>query len=381
MEQKEKREQKGKRQQLFVNIFMFIYMALCLFVIGYKVGNMKEKLFPEKEPGMGVVLFVVAAFMLVGSAAFLFQIYVHETGHLLFALMTGYRFVSIRFGSLTFIKTEKGIRIKRSTVPETGGQCLMLPPDVAEGKYPILLYSLGGIFANGMVSMVCLVWFAFVEKASVLAVVLLIVIAVGIYLVLLNGIPLSTMGNDGYNTIVLKKDIEARKVIYRQLYINWSQLTGTRVKDMPKEWFDCEMKVPGNSLVASHMVIRFSYLIDCRQFEEARKLGTFLLEEVTELTNIHQLIIKAELLFLEMLLGGDREEIREQYKKMENELEVMQNMPFMQRVRYAYYQIVEKDDRRAKRCMKQFDKLTKKYPYPAEIEGERELMEWVDALG
>ena len=58
------------------------------------------------------------------------QIILHEGGHLIFGLATGYRFVSFRVGSLTLIKEGGKFRFKRFSISGTGGQL-----DFAMGAY------------------------------------------------------------------------------------------------------------------------------------------------------------------------------------------------------------------------------------------------------
>ena len=59
--------------------------------------------------------------------AFVLQIVLHEGGHLLFGLLSGYRFVSFRIFNWTLIRQEGKFRLKRFGIAGTGGQCLMFP--------------------------------------------------------------------------------------------------------------------------------------------------------------------------------------------------------------------------------------------------------------
>ena len=45
------------------------------------------------------------------------------------------------------------------------------------------------------------------------------------------------------------------------------------------------------------------------------------------------------------------------------------------RTEYAYALLHEKDKSKAEKLRQQFEKMAKKYPYPNEINGEREFME------
>lgn len=55
------------------------------------------------------------------------QIIIHEAGHLVFGLLSGYEFVSFRIGSITLAKYDNKYCFKRFHIAGTGGQCLMMP--------------------------------------------------------------------------------------------------------------------------------------------------------------------------------------------------------------------------------------------------------------
>ena len=74
------------------------------------------------------------------------QLIIHESGHLLFGLLTGYSFSSFRIGTTMFLMEDGKLVRKKLQISGTGGQCLMVPPDTE--KPPFLLYNLGGVILN-----------------------------------------------------------------------------------------------------------------------------------------------------------------------------------------------------------------------------------------
>ena len=92
-----------------------------------------------------IALLEIAVGLLLG---FFLSIAAHEAGHLVFGLMTGYGFVSYRVGSLTIVRSDGKLKIRRMKLAGTGGQCLMSPPEMKDGKYPFVLYQLGGVIFN-----------------------------------------------------------------------------------------------------------------------------------------------------------------------------------------------------------------------------------------
>ena len=84
---------------------------------------------------------VVVLFMslLSAIAAFFLQVFFHESGHLIFGLLTGYRFVSFRIGHLMFVRQDGVMNIRRMSITGTGGQCLMAPPEPYSPAMPTQL--------------------------------------------------------------------------------------------------------------------------------------------------------------------------------------------------------------------------------------------------
>ena len=96
-------------------------------------------------------MILVALVFLIG---YILHIFIHEGGHLIFGLLSGYEFVSFRVGSFVLIREDGKFRFKRYNIPGTAGQCLMMPPEKKEGSFPFILYNLGGALTNIIVSFI-----------------------------------------------------------------------------------------------------------------------------------------------------------------------------------------------------------------------------------
>ena len=106
---------------------------------------------------------LAAAFLL----ALLAQITLHEGGHLVCGLRSGYRFCSFRVGSLMWMKVDGHLRLRRLRLAGTGGQCLMSPPEMAEGRLPVTLYNLGGPLANLLTAALALALYGSARRAQI----------------------------------------------------------------------------------------------------------------------------------------------------------------------------------------------------------------------
>lgn len=85
---------------------------------------------PENESFFAVFLFGLAGF----CVSFALQTILHETGHLIGGLLTGYKFCSFRIGNLQLQRENGALRFRRLKLAGTGGQCLMTPPEPVDGK-------------------------------------------------------------------------------------------------------------------------------------------------------------------------------------------------------------------------------------------------------
>ena len=61
---------------------------------------------------------------------------------------------SFRVGSYMLVEQDGRLHLKRLSIQGTGGQCLMGPPDLVDGRIPYRLYNLGGALANTLVALV-----------------------------------------------------------------------------------------------------------------------------------------------------------------------------------------------------------------------------------
>ena len=186
---------------------------------------------------VGVALFSIASFFV----SLLIQVILHEGGHLVCGLATGYKFVSFRIFSLTLIRLNGKFCIKKFKIAGTGGQCLLTPPERALEEIPTVLYNAGGFLVNIIVSAVAFCLISSCD-APLLKVFLLLFGLTGLLLALINGIPLKVngIGNDGHNMLTLGKNPKAKGAMVMQLRANALIVEGLTPVEMQREWFVAE---------------------------------------------------------------------------------------------------------------------------------------------
>lgn len=219
------------------------------------------------ETGMLETVGVSLLAILILLFSIFLQVLLHEGGHLVCGLATGYRFVSFRIFNLTFIRKDGKLCIKRFSLAGTGGQCLLTPPERPLEDIPTTLYNLGGVLANLLTAILAFLPLLTVDGLPYLLKFFLLMLSlIGILLAGMNGIPMKMggIGNDADNMRLLLKDSKSKQALVTQLRINALVQEGMRPKDMPAEWFsqteDINYK---DALQVTIALMSASRLLDC----------------------------------------------------------------------------------------------------------------------
>ena len=218
---------------------------------------------------IGIPLLSLVFFLIAVSL----QVVLHEAGHLVCGLASGYRFVSFRIFSFTWIRQSGKVRMKRFSVSGTGGQCLLVPPEKPDEEIPVTLYNIGGVAMNFLTAFAALFPFLFIDGMPFLWKMFLIqFMGIGVFLGLLNGIPmkLGGIGNDAYSLRLLKRNSDTKRALVLQLRINALIQEGMRPKEMPEAWFRLEGKIDySDMLQATVALMEISRMQDREEWEEA----------------------------------------------------------------------------------------------------------------
>ncbi len=327
----------------------------------------------------GIQLLSIAGLIILVYVAMFIQIIIHEAGHLVFGLISGYRFTSFRILSFMWLKEDGRLRFKRFNLAGTGGQCLMAPPDMKDGKIPVLLYNFGGSIMNIISAVIFFgVSFLFASR-SIPRIAFLVLAVIGLAYAIMNGLPLKlgAVNNDGRNALDMMHNDEAMRAFWIQMKANEMTSEGVRLKDMPAEWFevpsDESMK---NGIIATVGVFACNRLMDEHRFEEADELMKRLLSMETGMAGLYRGLLKLDRMYIELI--GDNQPGVVEYFRTNDTLRIakqMKNYPSILRAQYAYALLRYGDRVAAEDALSRFETVAKKYPYPSDIEAERELIE------
>lgn len=342
----------------FLNVFSFVFSMILYMFAGALTAAMFENLI------FGLVIFFLF---------FLIHIIIHESGHLVFGLLTGYKFLSFRIGSFTLQKENGKYFLKKFTIPGTAGQCLLGVPDIPAEKCPYLLYHAGGGLMNLITALIALP-LIFISDGIGKSVFSMFV-AMGIITALQNLVPLKTQGinNDGMNIIEISRNNSEKRMIYNQLKINYLTTLGTRYRDIDEKYFDdegCE-----GILADGIRAVKINRFLDMHDFESAGKTAQNLIDN--NISGFYGNEVKCELLFYMIISGADRTSIDNLLDKKLKSYIKSTCQYYLSRIRltYAYNLLVEKNIPEAEKYKQMFEKVSEKYPVKADIILERELMD------
>ena len=323
---------------------------------------------------------LAAAFLL----ALLAQITLHEGGHLVCGLRSGYRFCSFRVGSLMWMRAEDGrLRLRRLRLAGTGGQCLMAPPDMVDGRLPVTLYNFGGALANLLTAALSLALYGPARRVPLLAAFLLFLAVIGGFSAAMNGIPLRLNGitNDGRNALSLQKDPAALRAFWVQMRVAAAQAQGLRLREMPGDWFSMPPdEALQNPMTAAQGVLACNRLMDEGRLAEADRAMAHLLAVSQGVVGLHRGLLVCDRVTVE-LLGEARPEVLKGFLTpgQEKFMGQMKRFPSVLRTRYLHALLAERDPAKAAAIRARFETVAGTYPYPADIASERELLALGDA--
>ncbi|MBO4359541.1 MAG: hypothetical protein J5822_01555 [Eubacteriaceae bacterium] len=309
-------------------------------------------------------------------SASIVQIIVHEGGHLLFGLLSGYRFSSFRIGSLALVRVSGKFKLRRYSVSGTAGQCLMLPPEEGWENMKVIAYNMGGALLNIITALAA--FFLADITEGFLADWLGTLGTMGMVYAALNGVPINNgqLSNDGSNMLNLVRNPSLKKCFWVQLAAVGALAEGTRLRDMPQEWFAIPEGYDfSNPLCSAVRIMETQRLMDQGRYETAAEEMRAMLRQ-GGLQGLYENLIRLDLVTAEMITSGDDADtgvLKE--KAMKRFMSSMGRSPSVIRTLYCAALVNDKDPKKAQELRKKFERTAVTYPYPAELHMERELMD------
>ena len=322
------------------------------------------------------------AWMLVAVLiAFILNVVLHEGGHLVAGLLTGYRFVSFRFLNWTIIRRNGRLQWGNYELAGTGGQCLMAPPDRPVDQIDTRWYNAGGVLANMLIVVIsALLLWAF-DLPACLDELLVIMIIFGLFIGVGNGIPLKMGGvaTDGLNLLQLEKDIPGKQFFCNILEFNALNQEGVPYDEMPEHIFALPQPVDWvNSMHVGAALMAATRMIAVHQWEEAHRLLTKAHEHSDEYMELYRLEVENMMTQVCIAMGRD-DEARQHYSdKVAKHIErhaPTQSDKLLTKMAVAL--ALENDRPKAEAVLHELEANRDKYIHQGDVTLSLDLMRWL----
>ena len=310
----------------------------------------------------------------------LLQTIIHELGHLIFGLITKYKFVAFQLFSISLVNKDNKIRIEKSMIPGTLGYNIMEPLLGDYKKQPFFLYILGGVILNIIFSLLILCIVLLNIFNLYVNIALHSCIFVGWFFMLNNGIPkkVNSLANDGYNALFQRKSDIIRKSTYVQLKIQSLSIKGILPSQMPEEWFelsDLIKETLSEPLLINNLINKCGLLMEKHDFNSAYDIYKYINDNIDSSNLFYINECKCELMFLNIIKDLNINDIyTDDLKKYIN----LSSMSMSKkRLMYAYYLIYIKDADTANKIYNDVSRLCKNYIPESEAKIEMELINFI----
>lgn len=319
-------------------------------VLGAYAADSASDFFAEEN--LGGELIIMGTLLLLAVVFIFVHVVVHEGGHLVCGLISGWKYSSFRVGNLTLVKQDGKLKWKKTTVAGTGGQCLMSPPDCTPEKCPFYLYLLGGGLANILTGGIT---FLIAMPVSGVAEIILNIFAIsGVGLGLSNLFPAKISGtmNDGYQLFIeLPNNPKARAAQCCLLAANAILTEAESTSAFPKAIHDTIMNYDyselSNTSVTNLLFYKCTILIENGKYTEAREAYERIAQSEDAL-QIFRNEAKCECLYFEIIGACNSEKIEKLAdKKLMEYIKATALYPSRKRLMYAYYLIYKNDKAKA----------------------------------
>lgn len=366
---------KKKSLRFLGSVMLFLVYLLLGAALGFFIGETVDSAMPDLSVDMSLMVYALLLMALVPIG--MLHIIIHEAGHMICALRSGYGFCSFRIMSWIWHKGADGrIRRSRFSLSGTGGQCLMTPPDWTEKGVPFLLYNLGGVLANLLLAGISAVAAYLTQGAA--HVLFMESVLLGLFFAVTNGLPIpgGVVNNDGGNILSLYRSREAQRAFWVQMKVNEQISRGLRLRDMPEEWFALPpQEQMDNPLICTVAVFSANRRMDELKLSAAEREIGALLARKKGLIPLYRALLTLDGACCELIAGHPgvmTAALKE--KSVQQVMQSMKTYPSVLRTKYIVALLEERNEEKAAAALKEFDCCAPRHPNPQEIESERELI-------
>jgi hypothetical protein len=273
-------------------------------------------------------------FLLSYTIAYVISIPLHEAGHLLFGLLTGFRFHSFRLLSCVWIK-EDGILVRKKSKSVAIGQCLMSPPN-QENNFKFVLYNLGGGLLNFFCFFIAFLLFIVLRGDDIAEIILIGFFVANLVLSVMSLVPMCfRLPNDGYNVLKASRSPDAKHGMYLMLRVNDEIANGKRYREYDEDAFGVSDTAKlSNCFVAYIVMCEAARLYDLGRYADS--ICTLQRIPIDKIPRYYRNLICIEYIYDALVHNPDLGRARELYAQEGMKMLFRMGTPSLFRVQSAY---------------------------------------------
>lgn len=376
---------KEKTRDTILTIACYLLSLLPFVWWGKEMAEMEELLYGELSNGQSLLFY--GGSLLVLLLWFCVHIIVHEFGHLVTGLLTGYRFVSFRVGKSMLVKENGKLAAKKMTLKDTGGQCLMCPPPSRPEEMEDTWYLLGGPLANMVIASLFMYLYSIFTYTLTTYLVFFLGGVAGLISCIVNLFPMKAGGmvNDGYNIFITGRNAHAKAAFYYCLTANAQMSEAEQLSDISGELLTGikEFSYEDITNVGEGNLYSLCSLIYLAEGDyEAAKECSRRLFETEGVLELFKLEAQCDLLYHELIGACRQEEIEKLYtKELKKYIHQTSGYPTRKMLMFAYYHCYKRDELQATRELCDLKALKDVYPVRFEYAAALKEVERLKAAG
>lgn len=361
-------------------------------LIGYGIGMGISHVMGDADSGESIDKMKMLYGVLIAFAALIIavlaNIVLHEAGHLVGGLLTGYKFLSFRIFNITLMQDAEGWHWKKFGISGTMGQCLMCPPHTAD--VPYFWYNVGGVAVNLIIGIISATFLFFFDFSPISFAICAMLLGSSVWFLLMNGIPMTPGGvpNDGKNILILWRHPEQRKFFHDMLAVAAEQSLGKRTCEMPADWFESKLVTQDSTVMEiSARNLHYVRLMDEMRFTEAREIAEELMTLGKSLPQLFQMEVAGDLLLLELVTLNRMDVVNELWNRnfgvgsmilQKYIMTYRKYMPMKSAILYAYEFISHQSPEEAQQYYDEVQNNYHTYTQPGEAHTALAIMEKIN---
>lgn len=305
---------------------------------------------------------------------FLISIPLHEFGHLVCGLLSGYKFLSFRIGPFVWTKLDGKINFAFSRLSFAAGQCLMSPPEKEE-DFKFILYNLGGGLFNFFLGAIFLVMFIISSDEQVVYSIAFGGIVSSFSMAFFNLVPIKQGGvpNDGYNVYCALKSKEAKHGFFVMLKTNEETVQGKRYRDYSSQAFEVDDQADlKNIFIVNLLTLQAARLYDLGKYDES--IAVYDKVDLNALPLFYRNSIYLDFLYYYIIHNPSSEKARDLHSKKKMASFLKMGIPTCTRVDAAYEFFINGDKEKGEALLESAKKQLSSFPNDGVVAMEGEYI-------